>query len=291
MNSVEFSKYNGLGNDFILIDALNDDIYEKLINKKENIVSTMCNRNFGIGADGLILALPSTNHADVRMRILNSDSTEPEMCGNGIRCLVQFLIDKKLLKDNINSDFKIQTLAGVLTAKRYEDNLISVNMGNPIIEPKDIPTDLSIGSYSIPQGLVSIDDHTLEIFSVGMGNPHLVTFTNDLDKIPFKKWGNFLENHFLFPQKTNVHFVQLINRNSIRIVVWERGCGLTLACGTGACASVVASSILGLTEREVKVSLPGGDLIINWPDNDSPVYMKGPAKLNFTGNFKMDDIL
>ena len=289
MKNVKFSKYQGLGNDFVVIDCRDEESIESLLNQNSNIISNICDRHFGVGADGVIFVLNSSNNSTVRMRIINSDSSEPEMCGNGVRCLVKYLLDKNESKGVLNPKIIIETLAGNITATYDIDQLIEISMGVPCLEPVKIPTTLEVRNKRIPQGYIIISDVKYEIFSVGMGNPHLITYVESLSDIEFEKIGSFLENSTYFPNRTNVHFVKVIDSKTIQMVVWERGCGLTLACGTGACAVVVASSILGLTDRKVNVKLPGGSLNINWPSNNSSVFMKGPAQLSFKGIINLDN--
>ena len=290
MNTLKFSKYNGLGNDFILIDARNNIVFQNILNNNINISKKICNRNFGIGGDGIILIL-NGNNKNLRMKIINSDGTEAEMCGNGIRCFVQYIVDNNIVELNNNNLFHIQTLAGIIKAKYEDDESISVDMGPPIFIPDKVPTILSFGSKKIANGIIDFNNRKIEVFSVGMGNPHCITFMEELDKIPLEQLGSYLETHKFFPEKTNVHFVNVINKRTIQMLVWERGCGLTMACGTGACAVVVTSIILNLTERDVEVKLPGGNLNINWPSNNDSVYMKGPAKFTYRGEFSVSDFL
>jgi len=289
MKNVKFSKYQGLGNDFVVIDCRHEDSIESLLNKSSKFISNICHRNFGIGADGVILVLNSSNNCNVRMRIINSDSSEPEMCGNGVRCLVKYLIDEDESNDLFNKELEIETLAGNIKATYDLEELIEISMGVPSLEPSRVPTTLNVLNNGLAEGSILISDSKYQIFAVGMGNPHLITYVKTLSDIQFEKMGTLLENCTYFPNRTNVHFVKVIDKKTIEMVVWERGCGLTLACGTGACAVVVASCVLGLTDRKVKVKLPGGNLNITWPSNNSSVFMKGPAHLSFKGIFNLDN--
>ena len=291
MQTIEFSKYHGLGNDFILIDQRRDSSCERLLTKNKSFISNLCDRNFGIGADGVIFILNSNNNSKVRMKIINSDSTESEMCGNGIRCLIKYLIDEDSGNGLHSQQISVETLAGTILAKYHSNELIEVDMGLPSLEPETIPTTLPLSSKGIPTANVDIGTQRYEIYSVGMGNPHLITFPTNFYEIDYTKIGTMLEVNKYFPNKTNVHFVKVIDKNNIEMVVWERGAGLTLACGTGACASVVASSVLKLTESDVTVKLPGGLLNISWPSYQSSVYMKGPASLIFKGSFDLNKFL
>jgi diaminopimelate epimerase len=274
---MEFWKMHGLGNDFIFLDRFttpeSDYDYPQLARK-------LCQRKFGIGADGLILVLPSTI-ASARMRIFNSDGSEPEMCGNGIRCFARFIFDKGY----VSSDFlTVETLAGIISLRLFfEGNQISavrVDMGQPILKPQDIPVNLSqepVLGASLEAGGLS-----LKFSAVSMGNPHCLIFWDELDTLDLAKLGPAIENHPLFPRKTNVEFIRVDSPREITLRVWERGAGPTLACGTGACAAAVAAALNAFTERAVTVHLPGGDLQIEWGE-DNHVYMTGPAVYTFRG--------
>ena len=276
-----FSKYQGLGNDFIIIDARANNLDSLFSKNKDNIIEHLCDRNFGIGADGVILILESKNKCLVRMKIFNSDGSEPEMCGNGIRCLIAFLNDNNEIKDN--SEIPIETKAGVILTSIDGNNNIRVNMGEPILSPQDIPTKLLMNKLTVPNGMITIDDQNLNVYAASMGNPHMIVFVNNIDEIPFDYWGKYLEKHKSFPNDTNVHFVQLIDQANIKVKVWERGCGPTLACGTGACACLVITSKLGKTLDRANVYLPGGKLEIEWPNQTGPIFMQGPALKVFSG--------
>ena len=276
-----FSKYQGLGNDFIIIDARANNLDSLFSKNKDNIIEHLCDRNFGIGADGVILILESKNKCLVRMKIFNSDGSEPEMCGNGIRCLIAFLNDNNEIKDN--SEIPIETKAGLILTSIDANNNIRVNMGEPILSPQDIPTKLLMNKLTVPNGMITIDDQNLNVYAASMGNPHMIVFVNNIDEIPFDYWGKYLEKHKSFPNDTNVHFVQLIDQANIKVKVWERGCGPTLACGTGACACLVITSKLGKTLDRANVYLPGGKLEIEWPNQTGPIFMQGPALKVFSG--------
>ena len=276
-----FSKYQGLGNDFIIIDARGNNLDYLFSKNKDNIIEHLCDRNFGIGADGVILILESKNKCLVRMKIFNSDGSEPEMCGNGIRCLIAFLNDNNEIKDN--SEIPIETKAGLILTSIDGNNNIRVNMGEPILSPQEIPTKLLMNKLTVPNGMITIDDQKLNVYAASMGNPHMIVFVNNIDEIPFDYWGKYLEKHKSFPNDTNVHFVQLIDQANIKVKVWERGCGPTLACGTGACACLVITSKLGKTLDRANVYLPGGKLEIEWPNLTGPIFMQGPALKVFSG--------
>tara|TARA_Y100001968_G_C19453578_1_gene770495 strand:- start:9142 stop:10002 length:861 start_codon:yes stop_codon:yes gene_type:complete len=281
MSKVEFTKYEGLGNDFILVNGHNNQLPNELRSGEPSLVKSLCNRKFGIGADGVILLLKSKGDGDVRMRIFNSDGSEAEMCGNGIRCLIKFIIDS-----NINiSDLKynVETKAGLILATLEKDNLIRVNMGKPIFEALKIPTLLEDKTQGVPSGSINIQNHLFNVYSVSMGNPHLVLYSSDISSLEFELLGKELEVHKSFPSRTNVHFVQIIDKSNIKVLTWERGCGPTLACGTGACGVMAITHKLGLCNDNVLVSLKGGDLSISWQSNDQPIYMKGPANKVYSG--------
>ena len=276
---LHFSKYQGLGNDFLIVEGRSGQLPSSITQPDSDWVRLICDRRFGVGADGLILALPAEGEADLRMRILNADGSEAEMCGNGIRCLARFLADSD--GNPPGTIWSIETLAGVIRPQLQSDGQLCVDMGPPFLQPSDIPTTLEMGPRGCPQGVAVVGDDELEIAAVGMGNPHVIVPVQDLQSIPFDRWGYELEQHPLFPAKTNVHFLQIHSSRSLEIRVWERGAGPTLACGTGACATLVAASLLGLCDDSAEVMLPGGPLQISWPDRQGPVLMTGPAKAVF----------
>ena len=276
-----FSKYQGLGNDFIIFDARRNNLDHLFSINKDNFIEHLCNRNFGIGADGIILILDSNNKCFVRMKIYNSDGSEPEMCGNGIRCLIAFLNDNNEI--NELSEIPIETKAGLILTSIDGNENIKVNMGEPILSPLDIPTKLLMNGLKVPNGAITLKDQILNVYAASMGNPHMIVFVNDIEGIPFQEWGSFLEKHNTFPNDTNVHFVEIIDKSNIKVKVWERGCGPTLACGTGACACLVVTSKLGKTLNNANVYLPGGKLEVEWPNQSGPVFMQGPALKVFSG--------
>jgi diaminopimelate epimerase len=280
---VDFRKYHGLGNDFILIDDRNK--VEPSLTPSQ--AEQLCNRNFGVGADGVIFALrPPSDQFDFRMRIYNSDGSEPEMCGNGIRCMAQFL--KDLGEDA--STYNIDTLAGNIVPVMNIDGSITVDMGEPILDAVKVPTTLTPNAEndSVVELAYELNGKKWKISAVSMGNPHAVIFIDDLENsIDFSSDGPALEKAPVFPAKTNVEFVQVLSDSHLKMKVWERGAGPTLACGTGACALTVAAIRAGKIPRSsnqpVRVTLPGGDLFIEWRESDNRVYMTGPATLAFTG--------
>jgi len=275
-----FVKMHGLGNDFVVISALDGmPLHEDDLNEFARFV---CDRHFGVGADGVIWILPSEN-ADFIMRIFNPDGSEAEMCGNGIRCAAKWFYDRDYAKGEM---VKVETLAGLKTvwvqAKGGKAVAVTVDMGEPIFNPMQIPTTLGNGGEAIEVPLTVEGVGTFTVSAVSMGNPHCVIFVSDVDGFPVEMTGPKIERHPAFPQRTNVEFVQVVSENELKVRVWERGAGLTLACGTGACASLVITARIGRTERKAKVHLPGGTLTIEWRD-DNKVYMTGPAVEVFRG--------
>ena len=275
-----FAKMHGLGNDFVVIGALDGmPLREGELSKFARFV---CDRHFGVGADGVIWILPSES-ADFKMRIFNPDSSEAEMCGNGIRCAAKWFYDRDYAK---GETIRVETLAGLKTvwvqAKEGKAVAVTVDMGEPIFNPAQIPTTLGNDREAI-EVLLTVDGaETFTVSAVSMGNPHCVVFVSDVDNFPVELVGPKIERHPAFPQRTNVEFVQVVSSNELRVRVWERGAGLTLACGTGACASLVIAAKTGRAERKAKVHLPGGALTIEWRD-DNKVYMTGPAVEVFRG--------
>ena len=281
-----FSKYQGLGNDFILMEGRSGQLSEEIQSPDPSWVQRLCDRRFGIGADGLILALPSEGDAELRMRIFNADGSEAEMCGNGIRCLARFLADSD--GDGPGRRWTIETPAGLIVPELQGDGQIRVDMGAPFLEPSAVPTTLATDASGLPVGEVDLDGVTLTLAAVGMGNPHGVVPVDDLSTIPFERWGEDLERHPIFPARANVHFLKVHGRSHLEIRVWERGAGPTLACGTGACATLVAAVLLGLSDRQATVQLPGGPLQISWEKPGASVFMTGPAVAVFDGVLNPD---
>ncbi|NRB07161.1 MAG: diaminopimelate epimerase [Richelia sp.] len=276
--AIEFTKYHGLGNDFILID--NRSSATPIINPAQAI--EICNRHFGIGGDGVIFALPGENGSDYTMRIFNSDGSEPEMCGNGIRCLARFIAD--LEGESRNQDqYRIHTLAGVITPQLVPDGQVKVDMGLPRLLAGEIPTTLSSADENVINQPLQVGEKSWNITCVSMGNPHCITFVDDVEAIPLESIGPQFEHNLAFPQRINTEFIQVVSRDYLKMRVWERGVGITLACGTGACASLVAGVLNDKCDRAATVELPGGNLHIEWSEVDGQVYMTGPATLAFTG--------
>ena len=284
MSVINFKKYQGLGNDFIVIDCRDSTLTKNIFYSDKQFVKKVCDRNFGIGADGLILALNSSLY-DFRMKYFNSDGSEGEMCGNGIRCLTKFVSDLNLSNSG-KSDYLIETLAGTIACSLQGDN-IKVNMGKPIFKKDLIPTKFDYSSEKIATGMIHIDGNEFTVYSVGMGNPHAIIIVEDLSQVILENWGPIIENNVHFPMKTNVHFVKVHNENLLELLIWERGCGPTLACGTGACASLAIVSSLNMCKSQATVILPGGNLFISWPSKSGDLYMTGPASYVYRGTINI----
>ncbi|SDG11802.1 diaminopimelate epimerase [Desulfosporosinus hippei] len=278
---MEFTKMQGLGNDFVFLDRISSSA-EDSAEDYPQLARKLCHRQFGIGGDGLIVVLPS-KVADARMRIFNSDGSEPEMCGNGIRCFARYIYDQGLI---ISDPMLVETGAGILKLKLFikegQVQGVQVDMGEPILRADLIPV-LGEGEPVIGQS-IEVSGEKYLFTAVSMGNPHCIIFVEDFSSLDFERVGPAIEKHSLFPRKTNVEFIQINSPREITMKVWERGAGPTLACGTGACASVVASILNNRTERIVTVQLPGGDLFIEW-GLDNHVYMTGPGNYVFKGNW------
>ncbi len=266
---IEFTKMEGLGNDFIVID----DREETLTDLPE-LARRLCHRRFGIGADQLLLVRPS-RVADARMVIYNPDGSEAEMCGNGVRCFAIYLLEKGITESH---DLEIETKAGIIEAKVRED-LVEVDMGEPALEAEKVPVNLKGRVVSHP---LKVMDRDFKITCVSMGNPHTVIFVDDVDGFPVERYGPAIEKHPLFPERTNVEFAQVITDREVKMRVWERGAGETMACGTGACATLVAGVLNRLLHKRAIVHLKGGDLDVLWGE-DNHVFMTGPAVKVFEG--------
>jgi diaminopimelate epimerase len=271
---------HGLGNNFILINALKDNESVNFF----GLAPKLCDHNFGIGADGLLIILPSEK-ADIKMQIINSDGSEAEMCGNGIRCFAKYIYEAGIIN---KTKMEVETLAGIIVPEIYLENnkvvSVRVDMGEPQLERNKIPMKGSSG-HVIKEEL-NVLDEVFEITAVSMGNPHCVIFVPDLAEIDIKKWGPLIENHQAFPRKTNVEFVQVKSPSEAVMRVWERGAGITLACGTGACATLTAGVLNNLLERKAIIKLPGGELVVEWAENNH-LYMTGPAVEVFRGEIDL----
>ena len=287
---LKFTKMEGIGNDYVYIDNINQNV-----DNPNELSKKISDRHFGIGSDGLIL-ISKSDQADFKMNVYNPDGSEAEMCGNGIRCASKFVYDKGLTD---KTEITIETLAGIktleLTLENGKVSLVKVDMGKPILEVYKIP----VINYEVHKSLegisfvktdfdLCIGDKTTKLTCVSMGNPHAVCFVDNVNDIDIEKIGPMIENAENFPNRTNVEFIDIINSKQINMRVWERGVGETLACGTGACASVVASVLNGYTEREVIVNLLGGKLEISYDKNNNHVYLKGPARTVYEGEIDLD---
>jgi len=279
---IEFSKYQGLGNDFILID--NRHAVDPIITPAQAIA--MCERHFGIGADGVIFALPGKEDTEYSMRIYNSDGSEPEMCGNGIRCFAKFIADLEG-NNQVNKSYKIHTLAGLIVPKLEANGEVTVDMGEPQLIAKEIPVTLHSPENKVIAQPLEVAGSTWSVTAVSMGNPHCITFVENTEDIDLEKIGPQFEHHHVFPQRTNTEFIQVVKSDYIKMRVWERGAGITLACGTGACASVVAGVLNQKCDRACTVELPGGCLQIDWSATDNRIYMSGPAIEVFKGKYEI----
>lgn len=269
---------HGLGNDFVIIDSLEEERnmdYFRLALK-------VCNRNFGVGADGLVVLLPS-KAADLTMRIFNSDGSEAEMCGNAIRCAAKYVYENKLVS---YKRIKISTLSGVVIPEVITNGehveFVKVNMGEPRLRAEQIPTTITDKEMILGETL-KVEDQEFKVTCVSMGNPHCIIYVDNVGSIPLELWGPMIEKSTVFPAHTNVEFVEILGPGEVKMRVWERGAGATMACGTGASAVAVAGVLNGLGNRDLRVNLPGGALDISWDKGDNCVYMTGPAEYVFKG--------
>jgi diaminopimelate epimerase len=276
---MQFTKMHGIGNDYVYVNAFD----QKLPTDPARLAVAVSNRHFGIGGDGLILILPSET-ADARMQMFNADGSEGEMCGNGVRCVAKYLFDRGLATQ---SRVTIETGRGVLALDLEIDDgrveRVRVDMGTPIFEAARIPT-LLHGDPPVETSL-RLGEHELNVTALSMGNPHAVIYVNNVDDFPLETLGPQVENHPAFPRRVNVHVVQVLETREVRMRTWERGSGITLACGTGACAVCVAGVLTRRTERSILAHLPGGDLELSWLDDRASVLMTGPATEVFSGDW------
>jgi diaminopimelate epimerase len=297
---MRFTKMQGIGNDYVYVDAFNQTVAAP-----EKLAVAVSDRHFGVGSDGLILVMPSAR-ADFRMRMFNADGSEAEMCGNGVRCAAKFACEHRLVRpgplDNsllrtllqkaspdadVFSLVRVETLRGVielgLASRNGVVEQLCVDMGPPILNPADIP--VNVTGQQVVGVPFSLDDHHWLLTAVSMGNPHAVFFCPDVDVLDLERIGPRIENHPMFPRRINVHFVQKISESEVRMRTWERGSGITLACGTGAAAVCVAGVLASKTQRQITAHLPGGDLDLCWNQADDHVYLTGPAVEVFSGDW------
>ncbi len=279
--NIQFTKMQGAGNDFMVIDAIHQPI-----NLSAAQIKFLANRQFGVGFDQLLLVEPSTT-ADFKYRIFNADGSEVAQCGNGARCFVRFVVDQKLTTKH---EILVETASGIISPKLERNGQVTVNMGKPRFIPSEIPflADAVQKKYAIEVNLNEEKGKMYEISALSMGNPHAVLMVENIDTAPVESLGAALETHPRFPERVNVGFMQIINAHEIKLRVFERGSGETLACGTGACAAVVAGIQSGQLTSPVTVFAKGGTLHIAWDDADSPVMMTGPAETVFTGTIHVD---
>jgi len=278
--NIEFMKMHGAGNDFVVIDDRNGETAKKI--PYPDLAKRLCSRHFGIGADGILLILNSETH-DIRFRIFNSDGSEAGMCGNGIRCFASYLVAQNIVE---TTTIRVETPAGtvvpeVLESGEKRTRLVRVDMGEPVFDPGAIPF-VCHTPRALDQVIVA-DGREVAVTAVAMGNPNAVVFVDDVEIVDLVNQGRAIETHDRFPEKANVVFIQVVDRNEVKMRVWERGAGETLACGTGACAAVAAGCITGRTDNRVLVHLAGGDLDILWERKSNHVFKTGPAVSVFTG--------
>ena len=277
---LNFTKWQGCGNDFVLIDCQESPLERDYA----SLGKELCDRHYGIGADGILVVEPSET-ADFRMRIINADGSEAEMCGNGIRCFARYLYDFGRTE---KTEFTVETGAGVLVPSlRLENGKVTgvrVDMGEPILAGEDIPVK-GFGRDKVVNEKLTVQGQDYKMTCVSMGNPHCVIFVEDAENFPIEELGSLFEHHEAFPRKTNTEFVTVRDRSHLRMRVWERGASVTLACGTGSCATLVAGVLTGRTERAAEIELDGGCLLVEWSDNNH-VFMTGPAELVFAGSLE-----
>ena len=287
---MKFTKMHGCGNDYVYVNCFEETFPECPV-KREALVRQLSDRHFGIGGDGVIFICPSEK-ADAQMRMFNADGSESEMCGNGVRCVAKYVFDRKIAdKDEIAVD----TLAGIKIIRVMERNpdgtasRLRVDMGEPIFAADEIPVD-GFGSQKLVGEPIVVDGVKYKMTCVSMGNPHCVVFVDDISTVDLEKIGRKFETHEIFPRKTNTEFVQVVGENKLRMRVWERGSGITLACGTGACATAVAANLNGLAGKKSTVILDGGELQIEWRDNNH-IFMTGAAEKVYAGEFNFPEEL
>ena len=272
----KFTKMHGLGNDFVLIDCINQSVHFSL-----EQLRYLANRRLGIGCDQILLVEKTESDADFRYRIFNSDGHEVEQCGNGARCFVRYVYDKGMTH---KKEIRVETLGGIIAPKLETNGEVTVNMGIPKFEPKEIPF---IAEKRMLTYLLDVDERQIEFSILSIGNPHAVQIVEDINHSPILAEGSLIENHSRFPKRVNAGYMQVVTREHINLRVYERGAGETLSCGTGACAAVVAGITRGLLDSTVKVSTIGGNLSICWKGENNPVWMTGPAISVFDGEIEL----
>lgn len=279
---MKFTKMHGIGNDYVYVNC-----FEESVKNPAEVSKFVSDRHFGIGSDGLILISPSAI-ADFRMNIYNADGSQAEMCGNGIRCVAKYVYDYGLTD---KTEISVETLAGIKYLRLQVENgkvaSVEVNMGAPILEPKEIP--VAVEESPVVNVPVEVKGKIYHMTCVSMGNPHAIIFMDNVKDLDIEAIGPYFENHTVFPKRTNTEFVEVLDRNTVNMRVWERGSDETLACGTGACATTVSCILNDKTENEVTVHLLGGDLKIRWDREANQVYMTGPATVVFDGEITLPD--
>lgn len=275
MSTIKITKMQGCGNDFVIVDYSE---YEKNQMDMGDFAKKICDRNFGVGADGMIIPKLETKNTDIGWYFYNSDGTTAQMCGNGMRCFAKYIHDKKLVN---KKQFSVETLAGVIKPEILDNGMVRVNMGTPVFDKAKIPFK--------GEKTLKVLDREFEIHPVSMGNPHCVIFTDENPMDLAAKYGPEIEKHHYFPEKTNTEFVKVLSKNEIEMRVYERGCGITLACGTGACASQAVCILNNLTENNVKVNLLGGAVFVEWQGSrenlNKDIFLTGPANYSFIADY------
>jgi len=287
---MRFAKLHGAGNDYLYVNGFEEQVLDPA-----SLAVKMSDRHFGVGADGLILVLPPRKDGDVRMRMFNADGSEAEMCGNGVRCLAKFAVERGLVKGvspcapgNSACAVRVETEAGLREVELHRDAggriaRGSVGMGRPHLEAELIP--VLLDGKRVVDAPLTVGGQTLWMTCVNMGNPHAVFYVDDVAGWPLEQLGPKIESHKLFPERVNVHIVEVVSPAEVRMRTWERGSGLTLACGTGASAVCVAGVLTGRSDRRILVHVPGGDLEVQWPEDSAPVTLTGPVEEVFTGEW------
>ena len=277
---LKFTKMHGLGNDFMVVDGVTQKVFFST-----DLIKKLSDRHFGIGFDQLLLVEPPFDpEVDFHYRIFNADGSEVQMCGNGARCFVRFVIDQQLTNKR---DITVSTVSGVLRLKLNDDDTVTVNMGTPRFDPKALP--FTAPEQNLSYKIKVSDGTEFEHGAVSMGNPHSVIYVDDVDNFPLERLGRYFENHPSFPKRVNTEFIQIIDRKNVKMRVWERGSGITQACGTGACATAVAAVVTGRAPRTSQIVMDGGTLTIEWRESDNHVYMTGPATFVFDGEIELED--
>ena len=278
---LDFSKMHGAGNDFVVLDGLREALPSELA----ALARRLADRHFGVGADQVLVLRPSST-AHVRLEIYDADGSQVEMCGNGIRAVFKYLRERGLASQD---EITVETLGGIVRPRWAGPDRVRVDMGRPVLAPEKIPTRLGSGGEGpVLDAPLEVGGATWRVTPISMGNPHAVLYVEDVDAVPVGELGPRIEHHPAFPNRVNVEFVQILTRDRVRQRTWERGTGETLACGSGACAAVVASVLRGATRREVTVELRGGELDIAWPDDAASVFMTGPAAEVFHGRIALE---